>query len=46
MFDQPEPVVRREIDARLRSIGMIAIHLSRREVTSFYRRYANGCSGL
>jgi trehalose 6-phosphate synthase/phosphatase len=42
MFDPPEPVVRREIDARLRSIGMIAIHLSRREVTSFYRRYANG----
>lgn len=41
MSDEPVATIRHEIDARLRSIGMIAIHLSRAEITGFYHRYAN-----
>jgi trehalose 6-phosphate synthase/phosphatase len=39
--DRPTPLARREIDVRLRATGMKAVHLSRHEVTRFYRRYSN-----
>jgi trehalose 6-phosphate synthase/phosphatase len=42
MSDEPRSSMRRDVDARLDSMGMAAIHLSRAEVTGFYRRYANG----
>ena len=41
MGDAPAPTIRHDIDSRLRSIGMIPIHLSRGEVGGFYRRYSN-----
>jgi trehalose 6-phosphate synthase/phosphatase len=41
MSDQPNASVRDEVDARLRSIGMIPLHLARAEVAGFYHRYAN-----
>jgi trehalose 6-phosphate synthase/phosphatase len=41
MSDDPGASIRHDVDSRLRSIGMIAIHLSRPEVTGFYHRYAN-----
>ena len=42
MSDQPRDTTRHEIDSRLHSMRMTAIHLSRAEVAGFYRRYANG----
>lgn len=39
--ERPEPATRRIIDAQLAAEGMRAVHLSRSEVTGFYRRYAN-----
>ena len=41
LSDGPEHSTRRVIDSQLRAEGMVAVHLSRGEVTGFYRRYAN-----
>jgi trehalose 6-phosphate synthase/phosphatase len=42
LSDVPMPAVERDVDTRLRADGMIPIHLTRREVSRFYRQFANG----
>jgi trehalose-6-phosphate synthase len=41
MADEPEPDARHEIDSRLGSIGVTAVHLSRSEIVGFHDRYSN-----
>ena len=42
LSDAPSPLLRGDIDGRLRTDRMIPVHLTGRDVTRFYDRYSNG----
>ena len=42
LSDAPRPLLRCEVDRRLRSGRMVPVHLTGREVAGFYHRFSNG----